>query len=190
MIRRLVKQILAIVIAVAFIGSLLYFIPKFPNENILSYSILVPSRFINASSAFYSNTPLIFSNQNFSSIGSVSQAISNIISSTNATNLLQLTNFLLGLNKIKSNESNGEITCLYSENFTKSLCDNANYTWLLFYGIGTQLSLYQNSNNPSLSSISLNSIQDNNVTFVLVYANPNSIGVSSTSSGGGPILRT
>jgi hypothetical protein len=190
MIRRLVKQILAIIIAVAFIASILYFIPKFPNENILSYSILVPDQFINASSTFYSTAPLTFSNQNFSSIGSVSQPISNIISSTNATNLLQLTNFFLSLNKIKSNESNGGVICLYSENFTKSLCDNANYSWLLFYGTGTQLSLYQNSNSPSLSSITLNSIQNNNVTFVLVYANPNSIGVSSTSSGGGPILRT
>ncbi len=196
MVNRRLKQGLAIFVAVAFVLSIIFFIPHVPNGNLVTYELLVPNSLIVPTSPFYSLAPKTFSNQNVSSLGGFFDTkVSEVVASTNATNLLQLTEYILKNNNIGFNSSNGLITCIYSTNFTKSICDNSTYSWYLFSGIGNSLSLgYGGFNNPSLASISLDSIYQTNLTFVLVYLNPNLNSVNTNSSSGAarstiPILK-
>ncbi len=191
MVNRRIKQGLAIFVAVAFVLSIIFFIPHVPNDNLITYELLVPNNLIAPSSPYYSLAPATFSNQNVSSLGGFSETeVSEVVASTNATNLLQLTEFILKNDNIGFNTSNGFLTCIYSANFTRSICDNSTYSWYLFSGFGDSLSLgYGNSNNPALSSISLNSIEESNFSFVLAYLNPNLNSANTNSSSGIPVLK-
>ena len=191
MVNRRIKQGLAIFVAVAFVLSIIFFIPHVPNDNPITYELLVPNSLIIPSSSFYSLAPETFSNQNVSSLGGFFKtAVSEVVASTNATNLLQVTEYILKEDGIGFNSSNGFITCIHSDNFTKSLCDNSTYGWYLFSGTSGSLSLgYSGSNDPSLSSISLDSIEENNLTFVLAFLNPNLNSANTNSSSSIPVLR-
>lgn len=177
MVNRRLKQILAIIVALAFVGSILFFIPKVPNNSEVSYQILIPNSLINSSylDSFSSAT---FSNLNVSSLGGASGTVDNVIADTNATNLLSLTNFVLNSSKLNYNESGGNIACVISTKFNQTLCNNDNYKWLLFSGTGSSVSL---DSGAKLSSISLNSVQ-NGTNFILIYYNTQTSTSSKTNS--------
>ena len=159
-----VKQILAVFIAIAFVGSILFFIPKVPNNNQLSFEVLVPNVFI-ANSSRFSFSTATFSNLNVSSLGGLSGTVDNVIANTNSTTLLSLTNAVLNSSKFLYNESGGNLECVISPKFKQKLCNNQNYTWLLFSGVGSIVSI---DAGVKLSSISLSSVQ-NGTKFILIY---------------------
>ncbi|MCL5009631.1 MAG: hypothetical protein M1433_01465 [Candidatus Parvarchaeota archaeon] len=187
MVKRLIKQIVAIFIAIAFVASIMFFIPKVPNSTPFTYEILVPNNMINSSSPLLNRVPLTFSGQNMSAIGGVYYTpISDIISSTNATNLMQFTNAIVSQNNITYNESSGQLECLYSTQFLAPLCSNATYEWLVFYSSGDGFSLYNGNGAPLLSSVNLKQLEGDNITMLLVYTSLNNGGANASS--GIPLL--
>ncbi|MCL5101691.1 MAG: hypothetical protein M1348_03735 [Candidatus Parvarchaeota archaeon] len=175
MVNRRLKQIVAIMIAVAFVGSIIFFIPQVPNSTPLSYEILTPNNLINSTSVFYSLSPARFSNINVSDLGGIAQTpVSSITASTNATNLLELTNFILSSANLSYVESGGRLICVTSKQFLRDLCNNATASWELFTITGTNSALPYTGygsispGNVSLSQIKLNSISST-TNFILIY---------------------
>ncbi len=188
MVNRRIKQIVAIAIAVGFAASIMLFIPRVPNSTPFTYEILAPTTMINQTSLSLGQVSINFNGENVSSLGGVSYTpIGNIISSTNASNLMQFTGVLLNQSGITYTEAKGTLDCMYSNQFLSPICDNSTYSWFLFYSNGQGFSLYQGNGVPSLSSISLKSIVGSNITMLLVYMNPGA-GVTTSNSSGYPYL--
>jgi hypothetical protein len=188
MVNRRIKQIVAIAIALGFAASIIFFIPRVPNATPFTYEILAPTALINHTSPLVGQVPLNFNGENVSSLGGVSYTpIDNIISSTNASNLMQFTGVLLNQSNITYTETNGALDCLNSKQFLSPMCSNSTYSWFLFYSDGQGFSLYNGNGFPSLSSISLKSVVGSNITMLLVYMNPG-VGVTTSNSSGAPPL--
>jgi hypothetical protein len=166
MLKRLLKQVLAILIGLAFVGSLFVFIPHTPNNDILSYEVLVPQSLVQSGSQFSTVGGGNSSSPAYSLVAGFQQVpVSNVIESTNASNLLNLAVTLLQQENISSTTSGGSISCIASKNFTTSLCNNADYSWVLFTSLnGGNLS----EDKATLSSVNINNVQDQ-TAFFLIY---------------------
>ncbi len=186
MVKRIFKQVAAIAIAIAFVASIIFFVPNVGNTTQLSYEIIAPTSFINPNSSFYGNSAGFNLTSNVSMISYVAPVqVSSLTSGSKVSNMLQLTEAVLKSENISINYTNGVIDCMSSSKFASDMCANQNYTWLLFVSVnGGRLSLYNNEYSPSLSKIDLNSLIANTVQFVLAYQSLQ----SSSSSGGAPLL--
>ena len=185
MVNRRIKQIISIVIAIAFVGSIFFFIPTTGNSTPLTYYILVPRVLVNSSSPLYSSQQVTLSNVNYSVISSfLSQPVSDLITFSNSSNMLGLTEAMLKSQNMSFNLSGGSINCVVSNDFIKPLCFNINnrgptqptFWVLLSLSRGRALPVYS-----SLNSINLKSIYGDNVTYLLEYFIPANQSSSSTS---------
>ncbi len=150
----------AILVALAFIASLFFFIPKQPNPNSVSEIILVPSNLVLNSTRFNQY------NSNLSLIaGSPSLQIG--LLSRNITSLANLTGALLKSAGINFTMYNGNLCIESGSIFSKDLCDSKNSTWILLvsYNGGSNFTQL----NQPLSSIDLNSLYYPQNEFILVY---------------------
>ncbi len=182
--KRIVKQIVAILIAVGFVGSIVFFIPHVPNSTPVAYNILIPNNLLRPNSTFYSLAPVTLGNVNVSSIGGIGEStVSAVLTNTNSTNLLQLTEFLLSQDGFSYVQGNGRLVCVSSPQLVTEVCDNGTYDWTLFSGSGSaSLGLYDNSLNASLSAITINSLSTN-TSFFLVYYNPTAATGTANNTG-------
>lgn len=178
MVNRKLKQIAALLIAIAFVGSIIFFIPQVPNSTPLSFEILAPNNLIKMNSSFYSFSPVKFSNVNVSILGGplAQEPISNVLTSTNSTDLLELTNFILSNSNFSYIESNGRLICVKSKQLLVNLCNNATFSWELFSLTGSNSALPYSGigsispGNVSLSAIKLSSLLES-TSFILIYYN-------------------
>jgi hypothetical protein len=181
--KRIIKQIVAIAVAITFVASIMFFIPQMPNNNPLTYGVFIPTNLINIT---YRANFLSGEINNFSGVGGglASGSIANVIAGTNTTNFLSLVNFVLKGANLSYNESNGRVICINSKEFIRNICDNSTYDWLVFYGSSAGSFLpYDSTGNISLSSIKLSSIQQNETLLLIYY---NLLGKMGTTGGGIP----
>ncbi len=179
MVKKIIKQIVAIAVAIAFVGSIFLFIPKASNNNQITFYIIVPQALVKNGSLFQSANGSVF-------IAAPLQAmpVSSIIQGTNATNMLSLTEYLLSTsaNITFFNVSGGNIDCINSPFFVQELCYNGSTGagWQLYESDNGQ-TLYATSK--ALSSILLNNIYNTETLFVLQYNSPSGV---SNGSGNTP----
>ncbi|MDP8012916.1 MAG: hypothetical protein RAK22_02330, partial [Nanoarchaeota archaeon] len=149
MVPRLLKQIAAILIAIAFIASLFFFIPKQANSNNVSLIVLVPTQLLRNQTTFNQY------NSNFSIIAEQSPIQISVLSAENITSLLNLTTTLFKFSNISYSVSNGQICLPASTLFLKNICDTKNSFWLVYESENGQTPTLLNK---SLSKIELGSL--------------------------------
>jgi len=160
MVPRILKQIVAILVAVAFIASLFFFIPKQANSNNVSLIVLVPTQLLRNQTTFNEY------NSNFSIIAEQSPIQISVLSAENITSLLNLTTTLFKFSNISYSVSNGHICLPSSTLFLKNLCNGRNSFWLVYESENGQTPTLLNE---SLSGIELNSLYSPQNEFILVY---------------------
>ncbi len=189
MVNRRLKQIFAAAVGIVFVVSIMY---GFASMNVgnptqLAYEIIIPQSLVKPTSSLYT-TGLVSNSsstgQNLTLIGSVAYTP---ISSLNATTIGGLTNDILRANNMSASISGGQLTCIYSSQFTGQICDNTttNSYWYLYLGLnGATPTLY--STNPlAPMNVKLSSVIGSTAFFVLQYQlgnNQNKI----SSTGGTP----
>ncbi len=169
MVKRILKQIAAVFIAVAFISSIFFFMPHNPTNASVNYEILVPQSMISPNSTGVFSTVSLGAGGVYSVVGGTTGAFVQNLLTSNITTMLNLTKLLLNEQNISYNLSGGNVDCLSSFHFVSSLCTN--YTavnesvWSL-ESVGSSGALTAES--LPLSEIKLNSLYQNS-TFLLIY---------------------
>ncbi len=179
MVKRIVKQVAALLIAIAFISSIFFFLPHTGSTAVVSYDVLVPTTELNANASTIFSTVHIGNGQTYSLVAGTSAASVQVLVSSNITNLLNLTEAVLNQQNITYNVSGGDIFCMSSRYFIGNLCTNYSESeaWgLLSAGSNGRLS----TDSSVLSSINLNDLYDN-TTFLLVYFISNTSGTTNSS---------
>ena len=186
MVNRRVKQVISIVIAVAFVASIFFFIPSTGNNTPMTYYIIVPRTLINSDSPLYSGSQITLGNVNYSVIGSfISQPISTLITFSNSSDMLGLTEAMLKSQNVSFNVSGGYINCVSSPQFLRPLCFNINNRGPSQQTFWVLLALSNGKTSPvytPLSSVNLRSLYGQNVTYLLEYFVPANQSSSSSST--------
>lgn len=161
MVPRIVKQIVAVLIALAFIASLFFFIPKQSNTNDVTLFVLVPANLMQNPTAF--NT---YGTTNYSIIAEEPPVqIANLVAS-NVTTLLNLTTGVLKFSNISYSVQNGQLCLPASGLFKQNLCDSLNASWTIYQSSNGQNFTILNEN---LSNIKLGSLYYSQNYFILLY---------------------
>ncbi|MCL4398198.1 MAG: hypothetical protein M1322_02570 [Candidatus Parvarchaeota archaeon] len=160
------KQAAALFIAIAFVSSIFFFFPHVSSTSPITYYIAVPTPALRPNSTLNGNVIDLQPGYSETIISSVvSVPVSNLIAS-NISNMLNLTESILSQGNITYNVSNGNIQCIFSDQFVYPLCANLfNGSWNLFYvGSNGKLSPIQEP----ISHTNLNSITSNS-TYLLAF---------------------
>ena len=171
------KQAAALFIAIAFVSSIFFFFPHVSSTSPITYYIVVPSALLRPNSSYLGNSIRISGSTDDIIALSRAVPISNLIAS-NISNMLEFTESMLKQENLSYNTSNGNIQCVFSDQFIHPLCANLyNGSWALS-SVASNGALLSQSLSPA--DINLNSISSNSTYILAFYGAANSSGNATT----------
>ncbi|MCL5420255.1 MAG: hypothetical protein M1284_00700 [Candidatus Parvarchaeota archaeon] len=172
------KQAAALFIAIAFVSSIFFFFPHVSSTSPITYYIVVPSALLRPNSSYLGNSIRISGSTDDIIALSRAVPISNLIAS-NISNMLEFTESMLKQENLSYNTSNGNIQCVFSDQFVYSLCANSSEgtSWALS-SVASNGALLSQSLSPA--DINLNSISSNSTYILAFYGAANSSGNATT----------